>query len=593
MLRYVLMAGLFAAFASAASAQLSLLIERNAGSGTPVPLANNSRLVVPLNFDVSSLDLRGVASHTSPPGNVTLTTTFAGVAISGVQAGEWAAGPAAPPVEITPTSGTFSTVGTMEIEFTADDTVSQVSTTVFIDVVNAPQFLSTGLTGNNFGGAMTTSAMFDLTTSTNAVNVTDIWATFSTLIGGGTSDVSIYVRTGTYVGNETSSAGWALHETFTGVQAAHLGNPVRLPLTTPIALSPSTTYGITIAATNSPNGPFCTGAAGTFSSSNLTITTGAIVGDPFLGGATTVTPNRTISMYLGYEVPAAPEPEIDVQRPYGTSLGDASGGPVTDDIGTILPSTSINNIFLYNIRNLGSAVLNIASVQIMNETLVTATVQSAPVSVAPGGESNAVIRVTAPSATGNGSFTIRIASNDANEANYDIDVTVAVADAPIIDVRTLGDVALSNNSTKTVLILLDNGSLPATDVERIRIHNLGTADLDVSGLSINNEDGVSVIASPQTFTVAAGPGSQEVVLDLSSLTKVDFSFELVISSNDPNTPSFVLQFQGAEFIPGKSGEKDDKACSTAEGGSPLTAGVVSVAALAVLLRRRRTAPGCQ
>jgi hypothetical protein len=196
MQRFMLILLVVTLCSTGAWAQLTLVIERN-HSTSPIQVLDQSHLLIPVNSTVSSLDLRAVVSNPSPPGNMTLTTTFTGVGIPGVQTSEWQAGPSMSQIEAMPTTGAFSTPGAIEIIFTASDTSNTVIKKVYADVVNASNIMNTNIYGANFAGAVKSSAMFDLTTNSDSLNVTDIWTTFSNLIGSGTSDVQLYIRNGT------------------------------------------------------------------------------------------------------------------------------------------------------------------------------------------------------------------------------------------------------------------------------------------------------------------------------------------------------------------------------------------------------------
>lgn len=112
-------------------------------------------------------------------------------------------------------------------------------------------------------------SFFDLTATQN-VKVTAIEA-FADAEQSGTTDYSfdIWYRTGSYVGNETSSAGWTMLGPFTGTNLND-GMPVVLTLTTPFSIAAGQTFGFAVSSTQ--GGFQWTDESGaTFSDANLTV----------------------------------------------------------------------------------------------------------------------------------------------------------------------------------------------------------------------------------------------------------------------------------------------------------------------------------
>ena len=107
----------------------------------------------------------------------------------------------------------------------------------------------TTLFASNNGGAATGGIYFDLAAvGTDNVTVTS-WDT--NLNSTFTGDVSVWYRPGTFSGFETSSAGWTLVGTATGVVSAGNNQPTPLNVGT-LVIPAGTTYGIAI--TLSPTG---------------------------------------------------------------------------------------------------------------------------------------------------------------------------------------------------------------------------------------------------------------------------------------------------------------------------------------------------
>ncbi len=109
----------------------------------------------------------------------------------------------------------------------------------------------TTLFASDNGGAPSGGIYFDLdAVGQDNVTITS-WDT--NLDASFTGDVSIWYRPGTYSGFETSSAGWILVGTATGVTSA--GNDVPTPLNVgPLVIPAGSTYGIAISLTSTSGG---------------------------------------------------------------------------------------------------------------------------------------------------------------------------------------------------------------------------------------------------------------------------------------------------------------------------------------------------
>jgi len=128
-------------------------------------------------------------------------------------------------------------------------------------------------------------------------------------VNGSNCQISVYYRTGTYVGHESSSTGWTLISTV-GV------TPVGLNMPTPVNINDVTlavgqTYGFYVTISNyaSVTADFnYTDGSNTYSDANLQLTTGIGKGEPDFTGDT-FTPrtwNGTIHYAYGDPVPVSP-----------------------------------------------------------------------------------------------------------------------------------------------------------------------------------------------------------------------------------------------------------------------------------------------
>lgn len=162
--------------------------------------------------------------------------------------------------------------------------------------------------------------MFDITTNANSIIVTR----FDTNTSATTAvTYEIYIKTGSYVGFETNSAAWTLHDTVV-TTGAGTGNPTPVPLNNNLLIPGSSTMGIYM-ATTSPS-RYTTGA-NVYSNQDLTITTGAAVGYTFSGSIADRTWNGTV-YYL-------PGPLLTVDATVGSRerLADNAGGTAGVEVG--------------------------------------------------------------------------------------------------------------------------------------------------------------------------------------------------------------------------------------------------------------------
>jgi len=109
-------------------------------------------------------------------------------------------------------------------------------------------------------------------------------------------------------------------------------------------------------------------------------------------------------------------PEIDIQRPAGASIAD--GGTDSQGMQTVGTAVTVT----YTVANTGGAPLNVTSITSSNPNNVTVSSIS-PANFTVGAFASATFDVIYTlMLPGNFSFDLDIASNDANEANYDITV---------------------------------------------------------------------------------------------------------------------------------------------------------------------------
>lgn len=103
---------------------------------------------------------------------------------------------------------------------------------------------------------------------------------------GGASTISVFLREGSHVGFENTSAGWTLAGTASGLIPQDLGSPTPLDIGG-IVLEPGKIYGFYITVTSYPSASMrYNNGADVYSDDHLEITTGIGKGTPDFTGAT-------------------------------------------------------------------------------------------------------------------------------------------------------------------------------------------------------------------------------------------------------------------------------------------------------------------
>src|SRR5262245_38515084 len=208
--------------------------------------------------------------------------------------------------------------------------------------------------------------------------------------------------------------------------------------------------------------------------------------------------------------PAAAAPEIDVT-------------PTSHSFGSQLLTAGATADFTFTIDNLGTAMSD--DLDVSGITKVGAqcgdfnlTAPATPFTIQQ--QSSATFDVNFdPSVQGARSCTIRIASNDSNEANFDVAVSgtgtarvIALSPSPL----NFGNVVRNTNDDAT-LTISNSGNLP-----------LNVTALGISGVQANQ---FSLVSPPGTpFDVAAG-GSQDLTVRCTPTSNGGKSATLTVTSN--------------------------------------------------------------
>ncbi len=254
-------------------------------------------------------------------------------------------------------------------------------------------------------------------------------------------------------------------------------------------------------------------------------------------------------------------PEIDVQRPVGTSISNRG----TDALG----NQSVGTVNLtYTIKNTGDAQLDVTGVtadSFTNSSNFSAT--NVPASVAVGATETFDISFDV-GAAGVFSFDMHIANNDSNEAPYDINISgTGVPPAPEIDVQRPVGTSISDSGTD----VLGNQSVGTVNLT-YTIENTGDAQLDVTGVTADTfSNSSSFNATDVPANVAVGATETfDISFDVDAAGA--FSFDMHIANNDGDEASYDIRISGTGVVdstpPSKTTSVPADGASFAAGAGP-------------------------
>jgi hypothetical protein len=272
-----------------------------------------------------------------------------------------------------------------------------------------------------------------------------------------------------------------------------------------------------------------------------------------------------------------PAPEIDIQRPLGTSL--ASG--TTENLGshTIGSQVGLN----YSILNMGNLALNLTGtpkVQISGASNCSASVAAQPAAqVAQGGMTTFDVNLTVLAAASFG-FTISIANDDPNESPYTITVQGMGANVPEIDMQ-VGGASIANGATHFV------GTQTATMTTTVTftVANTGLANLQLTGspcVKLSSMANCTAVVLSQPNTTVTPAGSVTFAISITPLAAGSFAVKVIVENSDSDEGTYMVDVGGQGQTVGLGG-----AVAGGSGGGGCTTGTSSgafwLAALALLL----------
>ncbi|HPF04568.1 MAG TPA: Ig-like domain-containing protein [Spirochaetota bacterium] len=257
-----------------------------------------------------------------------------------------------------------------------------------------------------------------------------------------------------------------------------------------------------------------------FTNYNVTLTTG-------IQNLTSET--MATDYFWGFTTASGLVPEIYIESPLGAEI--ASGGSF--DAGSLITP------YTFTIFNTGSGSLTINSFSLDNAEF-SVSAAGTPYSIGAGGNSTFNVTFT-PSSIGVKNTVLTINNTDSDEASFIINLTgySPVTPSAEIQVTDNGIILVSPNST------VDFGTITigATGTDTIVIHNIGTANLVISGTTLGGTNPALFNTGFTTATIVPG-ATANVVITFSAPIKINAKATITFSNNDSDEGSFVVKLKG-------------------------------------------------
>ena len=245
--------------------------------------------------------------------------------------------------------------------------------------------------------------------------------------------------------------------------------------------------------------------------------------------------NREDFTLVRYEGGEQNYPEIDMEQPAGTSLAD---GAATINFANANPGSSVPLIF--TIRNAGTGPLGGLLVSKDGSNAGDFNVRALAMTTLAAGESASFAVTFSPAARGTRTAAIHIASDDADENPFDINLTGTSVGPDIVVEQPLGTNLVDGNG----LISFGSTNLGISFPLTLTIRNVGADPL--TGLAVT-KDGSDVgdftIGTLSASSLAAG-GSRNFTVTFSPATAGTRTAAIHIASNDADENPFDINLTG-------------------------------------------------
>jgi uncharacterized membrane protein len=233
-------------------------------------------------------------------------------------------------------------------------------------------------------------------------------------------------------------------------------------------------------------------------------------------------------------------PEIAIEQPVGTNLSD---GTSTTAFGNVLVAGSVTQTF--TVRNVGTAPLTGLALSKAGTNTADFTLGTLAVTALNPGENTTFDVSFVPTVIGARSAILRVASNDADENPFDINLTGTGLAAEIALEQPVGT-NLSDGSSRGFGSVLLGSSASLT----FTIKNLG--NIDLTGLSITkdgtNADDFTITTAP-TAPVSGPSGSTTFTVQFTPSALGTRSAAIHIANNDADENPFDIFLSGSGIAP--------------------------------------------
>jgi hypothetical protein len=374
----------------------------------------------------------------------------------------------------------FVLLNAPQTPFTLNQNASQIFTIRFQPSANVNYSGILTITSNDPDEGNLTYTLTGRGVNPPDIDVTPSLVDFGTVVAGQPKDITV-----TIINNITNGADLVI----SNITVSGHGYTLPTPPSYPITLSAGNTYPITIRFTPPTSGQF---------SGSLTISSN----DPDEGSF-----------------------KVDLKG-NGSVPPDISVSPASLDFGDVLLNQS--KTLTLTISNSGGSDLQITNIQITGAGFSFKTQPQVPVTIQPGGNPVSIevlfIPVNAQDYTGQ----ITITSNDPDSPTT-IQLKGRGISAPNIEVTPasldFGKVQINTTSDKTVTI-----------------KNTGTKVLNISSITISGSQAFTIVS--QSLTQIPEGEARNVTVRFSPTGELPYAGNLIISSNDPDTPSIQVPLTG-------------------------------------------------